>query len=262
MIPRTTDQNGQVETQTVQSTQLIVPTQSGSSGSGSSSNTAAIAGGVVGGAIGLLAIIMIVFFILRRRKQKDEFDGNFDPDRLDPERFGGSATRPGAMPDVDLVGAEVTPFQYHPDSTQQKGYGQYQPMVQRPGMPPPVVSGGGSGHGRSDGYSSTTGSRYPTTVTDPSVPAMQNTDFRGPSPGPSLGTSGTFPSSKERELASERRRLHVANDERGEGGSGQGSGGVVQHRDGGRLQQQSTPEEIPPSYDSISPDGQDAAGRS
>ena len=203
---------------------------------------------------------MIIFFILRRRKQKDEFDGNFDPDRLDPERFGGSATRPGAMPDVDLVGAEVTPFQFHPEATQQKGY-QYQQMGQRPGMPVPVVSGG-SAHGRSDAYSSTTGSHYPTTVTDPSVAGMQNAEFRGPSPGPSLGTSGTFLSSKERELASERRRLHIANEERGEGGSGQGSGGVVQHQDGGRLQEQNAPEEVPPSYDSISPDGDGDAGRS
>jgi len=259
LTPRTTDQNGQVETQTVRSTQLIFPTQSQSSGGGSTSSTAAIAGGVVGGALGLLAVIMIIFFILRRRKQKDEFDGNFDPDRLDPERFGGSATRPGAMPDVDLVGAEVTPFQYQPEAAQQKGYGQYQQMAQRPGMLPPVVSGG-SVHGRSDAYSSTTGSHYPTTVTDHSVAGMQNADFRGPSPGPSLGTSGTFLSSKERELASERRRLHIANEERGEGGSG--SGGVVQHRDGGRLQEENVPEEVPPSYDSISPDGDDAAGRS
>ena len=262
MISRTTNQDGQIETQTVRSTQVIVPTQSQSSNNGgSTSNTAAIAGGVVGGAVGLLAIILIIFFFLKRRKQKDEFDGNFDPDRLDPERFGGSATRPGAMPNIDLVGAEVTPFQYNPDAAQQKGYGQYQQVAQRPGMPP-VVTGGGSVHGRSDVYSSTTGSHYPTTVTDQNVPPMQNADFRGPSPGPSLGTSGTLPSSKERELASERRRLHVANDERGEGGSGQGGSGVVQHKDGGRLQQQSVPDEIPPSYDSISPDERAAAGRS
>lgn len=262
MIPRTTDQNGQVQTQTVQSTQLIVPTPSQSTSSGSPSNTAAIAGGVVGGAVGLLAIIMIVFFLLKRRKQKDDFDGNFDPDRLDPERFGGSAVRPGAMPNIDLVGAEVTPFQYNPEAAQQQGYGQYPKMAQRPGMPVPVLTGDGPGYGRSDARSSTTGSHYPTTVTDPSAPGMPIPDWRGPSPGPSLGTSGTLPSSKERELASERRRLYVANEERGEGGSGQGSGDVVQHKDGGRLQQQSVPDEIPPSYDSISPDERPAAGRS
>lgn len=172
------------------------------------------------------------------------------------------------MPNVDLVGAEVTPFQYHPDAAQQQGYAQQQAsekhpqMLQRPEMPTPVVTGSAGGYGRSDVYSSTTGSHYPTTVTDQSMTGMQNTDFRGPSPGPSLGTSGTFPSSKDREVASERRRLLIANEERGEGGSGQGGSNVVQHQDGGRVQQESTPEEVPPSYDSISPDERSTAGRS
>lgn len=259
MIPRTTDPNGNVETQTVQSTQLIFSTPSQASGGGttSSSNTAAIAGGVVGGAIGILALILIVFLILKRRKRRDDFDGNFDPDMLEPERLGGSATRPGAMPNVDLIGAEVTPFQYNSEVAPQKGYGQQPQMVQRAGMPAPLIGGGGSGYGASDVHSSTTGSHYPTTITDQSVTGIRNADFRGPSPGHSLGTSGTFPSSKERELAIEGGRLRVANGERGEGGSGQG--GVVQHRDGGRLQPQGNPEEVPPSYDSIPPDERDAA---
>lgn len=228
------------------STQFIFPTQSQDSGGGPSSNTAAIAGGVVGGALGLLAIVLVIVFILRQHKDKDGFDGNFDPDRLEPEYFGGETTRPGAMPEIDLAGAEVTPFLYHPEVAQQ--------MAQRPAISPPVMSGG-SGHGRSDGYSWTT--------TDQSITNIRNTDFRDSSPGPSLGTSGTGTlSSRGRESASSRRRLYVANDERGEGGSGQGGGGVVQHQDGGRLQQESVPEEVPPSYDSISPDEHGATGRS
>ena len=265
VILRSTNANGQVQTETVRSTQVITSTPTPtSSAAASSSNVGAIAGGVVGGAVGILALILIVFFFLRRRKRKevDDFDGNFDPDSLEPQRFGGSATRPGAMPDIDLVGAEVTPFQYNPDAGQQKGYGQYPQMAQRPSMPTPYVNGGG--HGVSDIHSSTTGSHYPTTVTDQSMAGMQNADWRNPSPGPSLGTSGTFPSTKERELASERRRLHVANDGRGEGGSGQGSGPVVQLKDAGPVQQQNAqaPEEVPPSYDSISPGDRPAAGRS
>ena len=225
----------------------------------SSTNTAAIAGGVVGGAVGILAIIMIIFFILRRRKEGDQFDGNFDPDRLDPERFGGNATKPGSMPDVDLVGAEVTPFQFHPQVAQQLGYGKHPQMTQQPGMPVPVVRRGGSGYGgRSDVHSSSTGSHYPTTVTDQSVAGMQNPEFRELSPGPSLGTSGTLQSSKGGDSASGGRNLHIANDGRGEGGSSQG---VRQHRDAGRVQQQSVVEEVPPSYDSIPPDEHDAAGR-
>jgi len=137
-------------------------------------------------------------------------------------------------------------------------------MAQRsPEMPVPVVTGGTGGYGRSDVYSSTTGSHYPTTVSDPSMAGMQNADFRGPSPGPSLGTSGTLPSSsKDRESEGERRRLLIANEERGEGASGQGSSNVLQHRDGGRVQQESVPEEVPPSYDSISPDEHTTGGRS
>ena len=252
VIPRTTDPNGQVQTQTVRSTQLVFPSStSGGGGGGSSSNTAAIAGGVVGGAVGILALIMIVFFLLRRHKRTDEFDGNFDPDRLDPERLGGNATRPGTMPHVDLVGAEVTPYQYSSDAAPQKGYQQYPQMAQqqRPGTAPVM---GGAGYATSDARSSTTGSHYPTTITDPSG---MRPDFRGPSPGVSLGTSGTLPSSKGRESTSEGGVLRVANDENGEGGSG---GGIMfQHRDAGRI-----PEEVPPSYDSISPDERSAAGTS
>ena len=131
-------------------------------------------------------------------------------------------------------------------------------MAQRPDVAAPLMAGGGSAYGMSDVHTSTTGSHYPTTVTDQSVTGMRNTDFRGPSPGASLGTSGTIPSSKERELAMEERRLLVANDENGEGGSGQPrSSGIVQHTDGGRLRPQATPEEVPPSYDSIPADEHD-----
>jgi hypothetical protein len=218
----------------------------------------AIAGGVVGGALGILALILLVFFCLRRRRQTEDFDGNFDPDRLDTERLGGSAARPGPMPDVDLVGAEISPFTVQSQPSPQKGYDPYPQMAQSSGMSGHVVSGGGgSGYGRSD----TTGSHYPTTVTDPSVPGMPYPEFRSPSPGPSLGTTGTPPSSKDRELINGGRRLQVSN-EQGEGGSGQGSNNLVQHLDGGRLQQQVVPEEIPPSYDSISPEERAAAGRS
>jgi hypothetical protein len=207
---------------------------------------------------------MLVFFLLRRHKQKDEFDGNFDPDRLDPERLGGNATRPGAMPHIDLVGADITPFppyQHLADTAPQKGYQQHPQMAQRPGMQAPVM--GGAGYGTSDVHSSTTGSNYPTTITDPSAGGMRNQDFRGPSPGLSLGTSGTLPSSKGRESTVDGGTLHLANDENGAGGSSQVGERLYQHRDGGRVPAQvMTPEEVPPSYDSISPDERSAAGMS
>jgi len=155
------------------------------------------------------------------------------------------------MPDVDLVGAEVTPFNVagQAGALPQKVYNPYD-MAQQPGTQ--VVTGEGSGQRGSDIRSSTTGSHYPTTITGQSV-GMHNTDFRGPSPGPSLGTSGTLPSSKE---MSEGGRFQVAN-----GGNGEGGSGLVQHRDAGRLRQGTVVEEIPPSYDSISPDDRPSAGR-
>lgn len=56
-----------------------------------------------------------------------------------------------------------------------------------------------------------------------------------------------IPSAKEREA----RQLRLTNNEGGAGGSG----GVVQHQDGGRLdatpEEEEGPSEIPPSYDSI-----------
>ena len=193
---------------------------------------------------------MLIYYCLKRRKETEAFDGNFDPDRLDPERFGGSATRPGILPivDLDVAGGEITPFtrQNQADPLPEKNYDPYAQMGQQPGMV--MVSGEGSGRRRSEMQSSSSGSHYPTTVTGQSVTGMHPVEFRGPSPGPSLGTSGTLPSSKD----SEARRLQIANSGNAEGRFSQSSSsGILQHRDAGQLQQQPVPEEIPPSYDSI-----------
>ena len=179
MIPRSTDPNGHVETQTVQSTQLILSTPTQSAGSGSTSHTAAIAGGVVGGVIAILAIVLLSFFFLKRRKGGTDFNGNFDPNVLEPEQV--DTTRPGATPDVDLIGADINPF--HPEAAHQQGYGaqqgygvgqeygtqqgygaqqgynpqqgygqqlgymQHPQMGQRPDVPVPVVVGASSAYG-------------------------------------------------------------------------------------------------------------------
>ena len=285
--------NGNLETQTVDSTQLIFQTQDPDSpdvsdpgsGSGSGLNVPAIAGGVAGGVVAILILILIIFFCLRRRKRTEEFEDNFDPDRLDTARSGGTATRPGAMPDIDLVGAEITPFVYEPDPLPPKDYDPYGQMAQQPGMP--VASGEGSGNRRSDPYSWTTGPHSPTIepysptigphspttgphsptigphspITEHGVTGLHNADFRSPSPGPSLGTSGTLPSSKDRDSGSDRARLQVANSGSGEGGSSHRSSAVLQHMDAGRLQHPSIIEEIPPSYYSISPPDRGDAGR-
>jgi hypothetical protein len=98
-----TGANGQIVTTTIQSTILITPSVGPSSG-GSKSNTGAIVGGIAGGIAGLVAILLIGLFCWRRnRTRRDDFDGNFDPDRV--VRHGGA---------TDLAGAEVTPYQYEP----------------------------------------------------------------------------------------------------------------------------------------------------
>ena len=253
--------NGNLGTQTVLTTELIFQTQSSDNPGASSSNlnVAAIAGGAVGGAIAILILMLIIFFCLRQQSRRTgDPDDNFDPDRLDPARLGGTATRPGAMPDIDLVGAEVTPFAYQSQPLPPQIYDPYGQMVQQPGMP--VVSGEGSGYNRSsDPYSWTSGPYSPTS--EQGITGLNSADFRGPSPGPSLATSGTLPSSKERESVSERARLQVANSGSGDGGSSRRTSAVVQHVDSGRLQQQTVHEEIPPSYYSISPHDRRGVGR-
>jgi hypothetical protein len=113
-------------------------------------------------------------------------------------------------------------------------------------------SGSMSGHG---GYDSTSprSSAFPGGFNPAYGPAGEGMYRGGPSPGPSLPGTGsssaggmTLPSSKEMEA----RGLRVANEGGGE------SSGFVQHQDAGRLPSspegdESAPNEIPPSYDSI-----------
>ena len=60
--------------------------------------------GGVGGAI--IIGVVLIWFLRKRRSNNEEFDGDFDPDRV---------VRPSHGPDMDLLGnAEVTPFGYNP----------------------------------------------------------------------------------------------------------------------------------------------------
>jgi len=252
--------NGVVYTQTIVSTSYSTPTGAADNGgSSSSAPTGAIVGGVVGGIAALAIISFLLWYCVRKRK-RDEFDGNFDPDRV----VGGSPGR-----DVDL---DVAPYIYNPDESGVHGQGPGMPVAQQSGYDmsqrtgaPAAFVGGMAGitpsqyshsqysdpHGN---HTSTSGSHYASTSPQQSISGMPSNDFRNVSPGPSLATTGTIPSAKEREMASDRRRLYLANDE------AEGSGAaVMQHQDGGRVPLDRTPEEeqpheIPPSYDMISPD--------
>lgn len=70
----------------------------------SPSHTGAIVGGVVGG-IAFIGVAVLLLLWFRRRSVKQDFDGDFDPDRV--------SGRPGMLPHVDLGDdAVVEPYQY------------------------------------------------------------------------------------------------------------------------------------------------------
>ena len=279
----------------------------------SSSHTGAIVGGVVGGVAGLAILATVVFFLLRRRRYKDDFDGNFDPDRV----VGLSGTNHGTLPDVDLAADNITPYNYTPGGQPQNGLSMPLPQHTPPAGPggdmrqygPSFLAGAGglaAGAAMSNAGRSSTPSHYstsqptqshygggpqsasdhgypdyaayaayanqyphsqhstspttsPTTTSfGPQVAAVPGRDFRHPSPGPSLGQTdasasgssngpGVIPSAKEREAMSRRGGLSVTNPD--------GSSGVVQHQDAGRLdatpEDEEEPNEVPPRYDTI-----------
>jgi len=220
----------------------------------------------------LAAVSILLWYCIRKRKQ-DDFDGNFDPDRV----VGTSPSGAGTLPQLDL---DVAPYTYNPAGN---AAAPFDYNNQAPQMPMPQHSGyamsqradapmafGAGDAATAAQYShsqysdpqgnrtSTSGSHYPQTSPEHSLVAVPANDFRNISPGPSLGTTGTIPSAKEREMALDRRRMYVNGDDVD---PGSGSGGVIQHQDGGRVRLDRTPEdrvhmEIPPSYDSIDPDAE------
>lgn len=75
----------------------------------------------MGGVIGGIAVIVAIFFLatwwIRKRGHSDDFDGDFDPDRVTP---GKSAPH-----DLDLAGgaADVTPYNFGVNDAQAQGLG-------------------------------------------------------------------------------------------------------------------------------------------
>lgn len=106
-------QNGRTTT-VIQTSSVVTANPNASNNSKSSSSpdhTGAIVGGVVGGVVALAALILL-FWFCRRRRKADDFDGNFDPDRVVAAR--GST---GVGRDDLLEGAQVTPYSYSPGDT-------------------------------------------------------------------------------------------------------------------------------------------------
>lgn len=279
----TTNPEGQTVTSTRVITSVVTPTTIGdnTTSSTSSSHTGAIVGGVIGGVAALAIIAAILLWWFRRRSRKEDFDGNFDPDRIE--------SNGRHQPDLDLVGHEVTPYQYAPgqEMSQQHhnvpsflsggiagagaagvgaagavgagaaGAGAMQ--TQRNYPPGPGSNSGASApsmysqpmsdpafaaydaRSSSHGHSNSLGASSPTNSSFP-MPGPSG-DFRHPSPGPSLAMgSGTSESS-----ATSPGGVIPSSKER-EANPGRfrvaNDGPVIVHQDGGRLD--STPEEENP----------------
>lgn len=100
-------QSTSVSTNAAGSTVLVTTTVTAvPSTSSSSIPTAAIVGGAIGGIV-VLAVIVLLFYFIRRRSSKNEFDGDFEKDRIINHSGGGSA-----LPQLDLSeeANNITPF--------------------------------------------------------------------------------------------------------------------------------------------------------
>lgn len=131
-------------------TTTTISTQSSAS---SSTPIGAIVGGAVGGVVALVALVLLIYCI-RRRSSKDEFDGDFDPDRVVSRSAGGG----GTLPQLDLAeeANNITPFNAYAADAEQgmRQYGQspfasgpsatgvagVQAQHQMPNSPPPPSS--------------------------------------------------------------------------------------------------------------------------
>ncbi|KAG6377964.1 hypothetical protein JVT61DRAFT_14758 [Boletus reticuloceps] len=224
-----------------------------------SHSTGIIVGAVVGGVIGV-ALVALLLFCIRKRARKDEFDGNFDPDRV----VGHADVGGGTLPHIDLAD-EVTPFPPSQPFTDQRSssmrqYGQtpYIPVSSSPGP---------SGHPSAEFYPHGTVGAGPSVIDGQprSPPAnMYGTgpvDWYSPRPGASPPPSTVSNTTSSTRAAKEREAM-------GRGGQGrgltlgtpqeaaEGSGDVVVHQDAGRapIEEHAPPREIPPAYESIRQD--------
>ncbi|KAG1827923.1 hypothetical protein EV424DRAFT_1388823 [Suillus variegatus] len=252
-----------VVTTEISTTTSIPVSTSSPSTTNNSSNTGAIVGGVVGG-IALILILGLLFFCLRRRRRRDEFDGNFDPDRVVSHPSGG-----GTLPQVDLGDeTEITPYPDHAGSMRQYGESPFLaagpaaaavPAINRttsplssPSQYSDTVTSPSEGY-PSQGFIRPGPGQYPQGA--PNMYAMQQADWHNPlpltSPAPSVSnTSSSSRAMKEREAAAGRQGLSLATQQEVDG---EGSG-VVQHQDAGRAhseEEAGEPRDVPPAYESI-----------
>ena len=209
-------------------------------GGSSTSHLGAIVGGTVGGVAAIALLAGLLLFCLRRQRDKDDFDGNFDPDRV-------AHGQPGTF---DLTGAaDVEPYTY-PRAGPDMHERQWDPVSQHslhnaaPGTThPSTPSDYGS---RSPTNTSASVAAYVPSSTTHSQPrsAKEREAFLRYTRSPSVGASGSVGPADGLQVANPRDVSERA--------------GVVVHQDGGRVtippDEEAPEREIPPTYDSIPAD--------
>lgn len=218
---------------------------------------------MVGGIVALAALALLAWFLVKRRN-KDEFDGDFDPARVGR----------GGRGELDLSGAEVTPFRTDNAAPPQMAQSVGGDSFTTAGLAGLGAGGAAVGAAAAGAHSqsSRSESEYPHTESSyNNLGMVQQPRYDTPSihpPPTSTSHSGSAPSqpmsSKEREAYAQRygntdnpmfasgsaRPLQLSSPADSEDATSQ----VLVHQDGGRIPQDEpvVPQEIPPTYDSIS----------
>lgn len=268
-----TDPAGSVVYLTTTIPEVFTTSVSPSTSSTNSSHTGVIVGAVVGGVAGI-TILALLLFCIRRRARKDEFDGNFDPDRVVGHTGASGATLPNVGP-----ADEVTPF---PQSYTDQGNSSMRQYGESPylGVPSSLAA---SGQTNPEFYASGAAGAGTSAFDTQSRPLMQPgvgqppqgayippinlygtgpVDWSTPRPGASPPPSTVSYNTTSTRAAKEREAMGRIGQRQGQGqGLGlatqqeaaEGSGGVVVHQDAGRApsEEHVPPKEIPPAYESI-----------
>ncbi|KAJ7577771.1 hypothetical protein C8J56DRAFT_936242 [Mycena floridula] len=276
--------NGQAYTTVLETSSIVqapssTPASTGTDeSSSSSSKTGTIVGGAIGGLLGLLSLTFIALFLFRWRKQRNlesEFDGDFDPGRMEKHssRQALSVLLPedendgmgGRLNGTSVGGGVVTPFRLS-----DHGHEQWQWAYARPRAPLQMIHEKPQQKSYFD-YPQSSGSSYNPYVETPPLLApypSSNPSFSGypvSNPYPPLSPSFNYPPVSSPSIRSHRsgsssteipsmkqieahRGLSVVNPDEGPSlqSSSRPEPSVHVHEDAGQL-----PSEIPPTYDSL-----------
>lgn len=258
---------------------------SGTQHNTSTSHTGAIVGGAVGGGVGLIFLVALLAICFRRQRARqrslDAFDGNFDPDRIvageksnvkgEPKVFNG---RGPTLPDIaagrgdddlddgmggrlagsSVGGGVVAPYPlYHPTTapSSRSHSSSGAPLMSnhsysapsQPSQPPYATSSNErldlpNPFSAGPGSTSSGGTRSAQTAQSGPSGAGR---FNVSNPDDSAGFVGGFNAPR------------VGRGEKTPGGPSSSARDVLVHQDGGKIEEEEGPDEIPPTYDSLVP---------